>query len=206
MNALLQSTDALIRSRHATPREMQRFLGRWVWPLLLRRPLLSVLSELYCLASLKRPHVPRRLNVPQLTELQALIGLAPVVFRDLTRPVSTRIYATDASPWGAGVVYLDEGGCGQDLVALFRDARVLTGWYAFPDMPPDVSEPLTYNVPATGREQLLSGASDISDTDAIASALAEIDISIASELAERLDLTSENVRAEYDNTDYDTAS
>ena len=145
--ALLDTTYALLQTRRATPREMQRLLGRWVWPLLLRRPLLSVLSELYSPASLPRPHVPRLLNLPQLTELHALIGIAPMVFRDLTRPVSPRLYATDASPWGGGVVYSDEDGRGSSptqqhaLVSFFRDARVLSGWYAFPDITFDPGPP-----------------------------------------------------------------
>ena len=147
LNALLDDTTALLRRRRSTPREMQRLLGRWVWPLLLHRPLLSVLSDLYTLTSLGLPHVSRSFNVRQLVELQVLLGLSPVIFRDLTRPVSRRFYATDASPWGAGVVYCDgasdsftqngEGQAGDhhlDLVARFRDARVLQGWYAFPDM------------------------------------------------------------------------
>ena len=147
LNALLDETTTLLHHRRSTPREMQRFLGRWVWPLLLRRPLLSVLSDLYTLTSLRRLHVPRSPNVTQLVELQVLLGLSPVIFRDLTRSVSRRFYATDTSPWGASVVYCDgasdiviqnsEDQAGDhhlDLGARFRDARVLQGWYAFPDM------------------------------------------------------------------------
>lgn len=113
---------------------MQRLLGLWVWALLLRRLLLSVLSELYTIASIPCPKVLRCLAEPQRLELTALLGLAPLIFRNLRRLVSKRFYATDASPWGAGVIYADLAGdsVGAPFLSIFRGARVVAGWYAIP--------------------------------------------------------------------------
>lgn len=130
---LLVDTSTLLESGGASPADMQRFLGRWVWVLMLCRPLLSVLSELYAHAALPRPATFRCFNSLQVSELRALIGLSPLILRDTTRTPSRRIYCTDASPWGAGVVYTDiQDDSSEGFLHLLRDARTCAGWYAIP--------------------------------------------------------------------------
>lgn len=134
LSSLLSATSAILQNGCCSPKDMQQLLGKWVWALLLRRPLLSIFSDVYAFCSLSRPQVIRPLGLPVRTELEAVIDLAPLVFRDLRRQVSSRVYATDASPWGAGVVYSDLGlsYSGLGMLRDFRPSRIVTGWYAIP--------------------------------------------------------------------------
>lgn len=75
---------------------MKRLLGRWVCPLLLRRPFSSAFSDCYHLAYLPLPRLAFHLDVPKIAEIQVLLGLTLVIYRDLTRPVAQHLHATNA--------------------------------------------------------------------------------------------------------------
>lgn len=107
---LVNLTLSALSSVSLSPREMQRLIGLWTWPCLLRRPLLSVFDTVYKLASADRPHSRRTLLRSQKDELSQMLALAPLLYADLSLPFSDRIYCSDACPTGGGVVYADLGG------------------------------------------------------------------------------------------------
>lgn len=137
----MRDTRRLLGRGGASPRVLQRLLGRWVWVLILKRPLLSALQDSYTFSALSRPETFLPFSLSVKSEITPLVGLAPLLYRDLKRPTCSRMYATDASPWGAGVVYCD---LDSDLISrvsrIFRNSRVMAGWYAFPDMPPPTGD------------------------------------------------------------------
>lgn len=75
---LLRDTESAVLLRYSTPKAMQRLLGRWIWFLILRRPLLSIIFELFALSTAKRPLSPRLLTTLQLHDLDLLLAVAPV--------------------------------------------------------------------------------------------------------------------------------
>lgn len=101
---LFDSTTAALEQGWMSPREMKRLIGMWTWPCLLRRPLLSVFSAVFSLASMKRPEIRRPLTGAPRGELGAMLDLFQMIFMDLRRGLSEGVYASDASPKGAGVV------------------------------------------------------------------------------------------------------
>ncbi len=92
-----------LKNGSATGLQLSRLIGSWVWPLLVRRPGLSVLRHVYrfihC-SGKKRytiwPSVRR--------ELLMLIGLAPLLYVDVSSPFCSSIFTSDASSTGGGVV------------------------------------------------------------------------------------------------------
>lgn len=103
LSELCALTLSYLRHGYASGLEMSRLIGSWVWPVLVRRPALSSLRHVYrfihC-AGKKRyqlwPSVKR--------ELVILLGLAPLLFLDLSAPFHQDIFMSDASSTGGGVV------------------------------------------------------------------------------------------------------
>lgn len=91
----------------ASPQEMRILLGKWTWACLLRRCLLSELSEVYSLCAVTRPFKRRPLRPLQMQELETLLDLFPLMYADLNDAESTRVYASDACRTGGGVTYCD---------------------------------------------------------------------------------------------------
>ena len=117
--ALILHTQAMLHRNSATGKQMERLLGSWTWNSLLRRPVLSVFSAVYAFARRHREHRrPRPLPVRVRDELQAALGLVPLLHADLSAPFSDRVYATDASNWGAGVCYARATDCWSPDVAI----------------------------------------------------------------------------------------
>lgn len=104
--ALVAHTHAMLRRGFATGKQMEQLLGSWTWNSLLRRPVLSVFCAVYAFARRHREHRrPRPLPFRVQCELRAALGLLPLLHADLSAPFADRVYATDASNWGAGVCY-----------------------------------------------------------------------------------------------------
>lgn len=104
----LLATYAILRRGACTGLQLHRVLGMWTWNALLCRCALSTMFACYgfiARTGRRRGFLPRGVR----QELQALIGLVPLLSVSLGSPISSRVYATDASFWGAGVCYEDIG-------------------------------------------------------------------------------------------------
>jgi len=101
---LLGATQVLLRLGACSGRRLHQIVGGWTWNALLRRPALSVFSACYDFIQQNERRV-RRLPPPVRQELQAIMGLVPLLRVDLSAKIAPRMYATDASSWGAGVCY-----------------------------------------------------------------------------------------------------
>lgn len=97
--------DAILASGEASPREMAAAVGTAISCCVLRRPLLSVLFAVFRFTALGEYDTSRRVPVGALRELSTLLDLAPVMGHTLQPLGANRVYFTDASPYGAGVVY-----------------------------------------------------------------------------------------------------
>ena len=101
--ALLADTRALLVAPFVSPQELEHLLGKWVWLLLLVRPLFSVLSAVYCFGGVSRHALRLWPTIRQ--ELQALVDLAPFLAVNLAAPWAPLVVASDASELGCGVAY-----------------------------------------------------------------------------------------------------
>ncbi len=125
LNRIITDTQRIL----ATPTTIQRrflesTLGRWIWILLLNRPLLSVISSetFHYVAATGPDTIP----TCTLSELQALLDALPFLVADLKSQPFDLAYATDASLQGGGV-------CVRELrfeewVEL-AECRERRGWY-----------------------------------------------------------------------------
>jgi hypothetical protein len=101
---LAQRTLQVLHAPCVNGRALARLLGCWAWAQLLRRPSFSVLQQAYRYARLAGTR-PFTLWPTVRRELQALLGLLPLLRACWRTPLFRRILATDASEHAAGVVY-----------------------------------------------------------------------------------------------------
>lgn len=101
--SLLRVTLAVLRMGYVSGLGMASLIGRWTWVMLLRRPSLSILQQVY---RFSEAAYRRRFTLwPSVRkELWMLIGLLPLLHADLSAPVFRNVIATDASELAAGVV------------------------------------------------------------------------------------------------------
>lgn len=102
MAGLLCKSLRYAQFRVWAPKVVEHLIGKWTWFLLLRRPLFSVLDQLYAFSRKPAPQAP---SMRCRQELVTLCCLAPVMQGDLSRPWYNRVICTDASLQGGGVVY-----------------------------------------------------------------------------------------------------
>ena len=90
----------------ATIRHMTQLLGVWVWFLLLNRPFLSILDQVYVFVDPRATpeEIWEKRNLPDavILELSLLVNIAPLLWVDLRRPPSDLVFASDASQSGLG--------------------------------------------------------------------------------------------------------
>ena len=90
----------------ASIKQMSQLLGVWVWFLLLNRPFLSILEQVYFFVDPRA--IPeelcksRRLSDSVILELTLLVNVSPLLMVDLRRPPLDLIFASDASTLGLG--------------------------------------------------------------------------------------------------------
>lgn len=101
--SLVQTTLSVMRASTVTGALLSHLLGRWTWPMMLRRSTLAVLQHAYryCRVAQRRqftlwPSVRR--------ELSMLLSLLPLLDARLHAPFFHRAIASDASELAAGVV------------------------------------------------------------------------------------------------------
>ena len=140
--SLLNDTVTVLQAERVTMANLSSIVGKWVWILLLNRPMLSILgTETFeDIAKCKLPN--DRIVLPRHTrqELLCLIDLAPLIMVNLKTPLSTTAVATDASMKGAGVVTSPINREQWHTLAEFRERK---GWYTRHQQPVESDEEAT---------------------------------------------------------------
>lgn len=78
----------------------------------------------------KKPDKRRRLPDSVLNELRVLLDAFRLLYTDISRPLSSRVYASDASEDGAGLVYVDLSACvSWRFKPNIAEKRCRKGWY-----------------------------------------------------------------------------
>ena len=82
---------------------LQQIIGCWMFVLLFRRPMLSILSQVYHEGSEYHGDEVFRLSHDCRQELLLLVVLVPCAMSNLRAEPSSRLFCTDASPFAAGI-------------------------------------------------------------------------------------------------------
>ncbi|CAE7564461.1 unnamed protein product [Symbiodinium microadriaticum] len=101
--ALSAITLQLVVLGHSTRTLLQQVLGCWMFVLIFRRPMLSILSQVYHEGLGCHADEIFRLSHDARQELLLLVILVPCAMSNLRAEPSTRRYCTDAAPFGAGI-------------------------------------------------------------------------------------------------------
>ena len=128
----------LIASPKWKRKDLAGVAGRLVFAAAFRRPLLAAMEEVFTFL-----HASSGTSVPSLKaydEIVSMVALLPLAFTNVRAPICKRLYATDASPTGAGscvAVALKRGpgnlsaddaicgGCRQDLSDMLAENMVI---------------------------------------------------------------------------------
>jgi hypothetical protein len=103
LSQLCALTLSYLRHGYASGEQMSKLVGSWVWPLLVRRPALSSLRHVYrFIHCAGEKHYQLWPSVKR--ELLILLGLAPLLYVDLSAAFFDRLFMSDASSTGGGVV------------------------------------------------------------------------------------------------------
>ena len=90
------------------PPSRYRAFGRQAYACyVLHRQSLSIFNAVYAFCRTTSPEQPRRLWPSVRQELSDAVALLPLFRSDLSRPVATQLFQTDACDTGAAVVYTD---------------------------------------------------------------------------------------------------
>ena len=103
MQRLIHLTRSFLLRTHCSGRDLSRIVGNWTWACLVRRECLSVFRHVYRYISIAGDRVFSIWNSVRL-ELSTMIGLAPLMYADLTSGWCDRVVASDACSTGLGVV------------------------------------------------------------------------------------------------------
>ncbi len=101
---LLSNTINILSQQYVTGTELSKLIGHWTWISLLRRPVLMILGNVYSYIHEYQYHTTVTLPSNVRHELYRLIGIAPLIYADVSKPFADTLYATDASMTGNGVV------------------------------------------------------------------------------------------------------
>ena len=108
--AILCSISISVARRGSCTRSFLSILmGCWIHVLLFRRPLFSIVDQLFKEGRDLEKHVVFRLSRKAINELQLLACLGLTAQSDLRVGYSSKLYCTDASPEGASVIAADVG-------------------------------------------------------------------------------------------------
>ena len=98
------ATECVLRQHTVAANDVEKLIGHMTFVGLLSRPILSVLSAVYCWIAKHRDRPAAALWLSVRNELRTFVSLLPLVRADLHREVCQKVVATDASGWGYGVV------------------------------------------------------------------------------------------------------
>ena len=103
--SLINRTIMLLDVGQCTGHEMSVLVGHWCWYLLVNRPMLSILNQVYRFIQVFKSTSEVKIIWPTVhRELPTICGISAVLQIDLSTVVSSRVVATDASMYGYGVV------------------------------------------------------------------------------------------------------
>ena len=102
-HSLVRATISALRADTMTGLQLAHIVGRWTWVMMLRRPTLAVLQQVYRFSRLAQG---RRFTVWSSVrrELRMLLSLLPLLTAGLRAPLFHRAVASDASELAGGVV------------------------------------------------------------------------------------------------------
>lgn len=103
MAKLIAPTVGMVRCGYATGLDVASVVGSWTWALMVRRPALSVLNNVYRFIKCANESVYELWKSVRL-ELLTLRSLAPLLVHDMHAPMLDRLVATDASSYGCGII------------------------------------------------------------------------------------------------------
>lgn len=101
------ATEEVIRRGEVPVDWVASLAGYWCWNMLLFRPALAVLDELYRCIRSAEPGMMIVLSPRVKRELQACWAVAPLLVANLAAPFLPIMYMMDASPTGGGLVQTD---------------------------------------------------------------------------------------------------
>ncbi len=102
---LIHRTMILLDAGQCTGHEMSVLVGHWCWYLLVNRPLLSALNQVYKFIQVFKATIEVKTIWSCVhRELLTVCGVSAMLQIDLSTVVSTRVLATDASMFGYGIV------------------------------------------------------------------------------------------------------
>ena len=101
--ALCALTLQLVFLGYCTKNILETILGSWIFVTMFRRPTMCLLGQLFHELRYRSDHEIFSLSMEARQELLLLVVFAPFMFSDLRASPSSKIYATDASPFAAGI-------------------------------------------------------------------------------------------------------
>jgi hypothetical protein len=104
--SLCDDTVLLMNKRFVSGDELRVLMGRWTWSCLVNRPSLSIFNAVYRYIEVAA-HRNFLLWPSARQELELVMGLAPLLFVNVSAQFDGRVVATDASGQGQGVVVCD---------------------------------------------------------------------------------------------------
>ena len=102
LQRLVNDTHRIINHGVCTGRYLAQLVGRWTWAIMVKRPALSVFNAVYRFIEV----ADRRsftLWPTVVTELQCIIGIAPLLWSSIASEWCPRVMVSDASMGGMGV-------------------------------------------------------------------------------------------------------
>ena len=103
LTQLISATLKIIHIGVVSGYELSRIIGSWTWCLMVRRPALSILRSVYRYIECAGKNNFVLWNSVHL-ELTMLISISPLLVSDLSTEFLPKLFATDASSVGGGVV------------------------------------------------------------------------------------------------------
>ena len=99
--------EYILKKRVVLLAALEVIIGHLVWLMMARREALCMLSYVYKHISRTPRFVAIPISDPVAWELRAIIGIILLCFANLSRKWHPTIHASDASPFGMGVRYLE---------------------------------------------------------------------------------------------------
>lgn len=99
----IRSTIDILRMESISGNKLSALIGSWTWFMLLRRPSLSLLRNVYKFINVSANKQFTIWNSVK-KELTSLLHIVPLLCADLCKDFNSNIIASDASSIGGGVV------------------------------------------------------------------------------------------------------
>ncbi len=133
LKRLMEWTNHVLETETATLSTLQRIIGSWIWFLLLKRPFLAALENVFAFTTdaADQNIRERTITAPVAAEFRRLIHLAPLLDVDLATPFADIVFATDASMTGGAVVSTPVSVKDQMMLLRYSQRK---GWSSWQDL------------------------------------------------------------------------